>query len=217
MTAAEPSGVVVLLLWLVLIAVAVPLLVADVRLRYFSGPMFDWFKKVLPPISATERDAIDAGTVWWDGELFSGRPDWDTLLGYPKARLTNEEQAFLDGPTRNPLCAGQRMGHRQRMDLPPAAWDYIKAEGFFAPDHPQGIWRQGLLRLCPFADRDEARHPQRRPCQHRDGAQLPRPGRVADALRHRGATQPLPATPGQRHRHPLLRPHRPLRRSDAGA
>ena len=84
----------VLLLWLVLIAVAVPLLVADVRLRYFSGPMFDWFKKVLPPISATERDAIDAGTVWWDGELFSGRPDWDTLLGYPKARLTNEEQAF---------------------------------------------------------------------------------------------------------------------------
>ena len=92
MTAAETSGVVVLLLWIALIAIAVPLLVADVRRKYFSGPMFDWFKKVLPPISATERDAIDAGTVWWDGELFSGRPDWDTLLGYPKARLTDEEQ-----------------------------------------------------------------------------------------------------------------------------
>lgn len=56
MTTADTSGVVVFLLWLTLIAVAVPLLVADVRRKYFSGPMFDWFKKVLPPISATERD-----------------------------------------------------------------------------------------------------------------------------------------------------------------
>ncbi|OSO72101.1 acyl-CoA dehydrogenase, partial [Stutzerimonas stutzeri] len=144
MTAAETSGVVVLLLWLVLIAVAVPLLVADVRLRYFSGPMFDWFKKVLPPISATERDAIDAGTVWWDGELFSGRPDWDTLLGYPKARLTNEEQAFLDGPTETLCALVSEWDIAQRMDLPPAAWDYIKAEGFFALIIPKEYGGKGF-------------------------------------------------------------------------
>ncbi len=144
MTAAETSGVVVFLLWLVLIAVAVPLLVADVRLRYFSGPMFDWFKKVLPPISATERDAIDAGTVWWDGELFSGRPDWDTLLGYPKARLTNEEQAFLDGPTETLCALASEWDIAQRMDLPPAAWDYIKAEGFFALIIPKEYGGKGF-------------------------------------------------------------------------
>ena len=144
MTAADTSGVVVFLLWLVLIAIAVPLLVADVRRKYFSGPMFDWFKKVLPPISATERDAIDAGTVWWDGELFSGRPDWDTLLGYPRARLTDEEQAFLDGPTETLCALVSEWDIAQRMDLPPAAWDYIKAEGFFALIIPKEYGGKGF-------------------------------------------------------------------------
>ncbi len=144
MTAADTSGVVVFLLWLALIAIAVPLLVADVRRKYFSGPMFDWFKKVLPPISATERDAIDAGTVWWDGELFSGRPDWDTLLGYPKARLTDEEQAFLDGPTETLCALVSEWDIAQRMDLPPAAWDYIKAEGFFALIIPKEYGGKGF-------------------------------------------------------------------------
>ncbi|WP_313087551.1 acyl-CoA dehydrogenase [Pseudomonas sp.] len=133
-----------LILWLVLIAVAVPLLVADLRIRYFSGPMFDWFKKVLPPISDTERDAIDAGSVWWDGELFSGRPNWDTLLGYPRATLTEEEQAFIDGPTEA-LCAmvnDWEVG--QRLDLPQEAWDYIKAEGFFALIIPKEYGGKGF-------------------------------------------------------------------------
>ncbi|MCQ4250768.1 acyl-CoA dehydrogenase [Pseudomonas stutzeri] len=140
----ETPALLMLILWLLLIAVAVPLLVSDLRIKYFSGPMFDWFKKVLPPISDTERDAIDAGTVWWDGELFSGRPNWDTLLGYPRATLTEEEQAFIDGPTEA-LCAmvnDWEVG--QRLDLPQEAWDYIKAEGFFALIIPKEYGGKGF-------------------------------------------------------------------------
>ena len=143
-SADEPPALLMLILWLVLLAVAVPLLVADLRIKYFSGPMFDWFKKVLPPISDTERDAIDAGTVWWDGELFSGRPNWDTLLGYPKATLTDEEQAFLDGPTETLCAMVNDWDVGQRLDLPPEAWDYIKAEGFFALIIPQEYGGKGF-------------------------------------------------------------------------
>lgn len=133
-----------IILWLMLIAVAVPLLVADLRIKYISAPMFDWFKKVLPPISATERDAIEAGSVWWDGELFSGRPDWNILLGYPKARLTEEEQAFLDGPTETLCAMVSDWDIGQRLDLPPQAWDYIKAEGFFALIIPKEYGGKGF-------------------------------------------------------------------------
>ncbi|MDZ3990536.1 Acyl-coenzyme A dehydrogenase [Pseudomonas sp. Teo4] len=83
-------------------------------------------------MSQTEREAIDAGTVWWDGELFSGRPNWQTLLDYPAPKLTAEEQAFIDGPTEQ-LCAlvsDWQIG--QDMDLPPEAWAHIKSQGFFA-------------------------------------------------------------------------------------
>ncbi|WP_434653227.1 acyl-CoA dehydrogenase [Pseudomonas sp. R3-56] len=137
-------GWLLLVLWLVLAAVAAPLLLPDLRRRYFSAPMFDWFQKTLPPMSETERDAIDAGTVWWDGELFSGRPDWDMLLAYPKVKLTDEEQAFLDGPTEE-LCAmvsDWQIG--QAMDLPPEAWAHIKEHGFFALIIPKEYGGKGF-------------------------------------------------------------------------
>lgn len=145
MGAAEGTPVLLMVvLWLMLLVVAVPILLADVRIKYFSGPMFDWFKKILPPISDTERDAIEAGSVWWDGELFSGRPNWDTLLGYPKAKLTDEEQAFLDGPTEALCAMVTEWDISQRMDLPPEAWAYIKAEGFFALIIPKEYGGKGF-------------------------------------------------------------------------
>ncbi|MGN8276031.1 acyl-CoA dehydrogenase [Pseudomonas sp. SMN5] len=137
-------GWLMLVLWILFAAVAAPLLLPDLRRRYFSAPMFDWFQKTLPPMSQTERDAIDAGTVWWDGELFSGRPDWDTLLSYPKVQLTEEEQAFLDGPTEE-LCAmvsDWQIG--QAMDLPPEAWAHIKEHGFFALIIPKEYGGKGF-------------------------------------------------------------------------
>ncbi|WP_434706745.1 acyl-CoA dehydrogenase [Pseudomonas sp. D4-18] len=142
--ASHAPGWLMLVLWLVLAAIAAPLLLPDLRRKYFSAPMFDWFQKTLPPMSQTERDAIDAGTVWWDGELFSGRPDWDTLLAYPKVRLTDEEQAFLDGPTEA-LCAmvsDWQIG--QAMDLPPEAWAHIKEHGFFALIIPKEYGGKGF-------------------------------------------------------------------------
>ncbi|HEX8596645.1 MAG TPA: acyl-CoA dehydrogenase [Pseudomonas sp.] len=130
--------------WILLLAVALPLALPDLRRKHFTAPMFSWFKKTLPPMSETERDAIDAGTVWWDGELFSGRPDWDTLLAYPKVQLTEEEQAFIDGPTEA-LCAmvtDWEIG--QAMDLPPRAWAHIKEHGFFALIIPKEFGGKGF-------------------------------------------------------------------------
>lgn len=137
-------GWLLVIFWVLIAAVAVPLLLPDLRRQYFTKPLFSWFQKVLPPMSETERDAIDAGTVWWDGELFSGRPDWDKLLAYPKAQLTEEEQAFIDGPTEE-LCAmvsDWEIG--QAMDLPPAAWEHIKTHGFFALIIPKEYGGKGF-------------------------------------------------------------------------
>jgi acyl-CoA dehydrogenase len=137
-------GWLLVILWVLLAVVAAPLLLPDLRRQYFTKPLFSWFQKVLPPMSETERDAIDAGTVWWDGELFSGRPDWDKLLAYPMVQLTEEEQAFIDGPTEE-LCAmvsDWEIG--QAMDLPPAAWEHIKTHGFFALIIPKEYGGKGF-------------------------------------------------------------------------
>lgn len=132
------------ILWLLWVAVAVPVFFTDLRRKHISTPVFDWFKKVLPPISDTERDAIDAGTVWWDGELFSGRPDWSRLLGYPAARLTEEEQAFLDGPTETLCGMVSEWQIGQSLDLPAEAWAYIKEQGFFALIIPKEYGGKGF-------------------------------------------------------------------------
>ncbi|MFG0865881.1 acyl-CoA dehydrogenase [Pseudomonas sp. FYR_7] len=132
------------LIWLVLALKGALLALPDWRRKVFTGPVFDWFQRTLPPMSQTEREAIDAGTVWWDGELFSGRPDWRTLLAYPAPKLTDEEQAFIDGPTEQ-LCAmvsDWQIG--QDMDLPPAAWAHIKQNGFFALIIPKQYGGKGF-------------------------------------------------------------------------
>lgn len=107
-------------------------LIAPLRRAWLTAPLFRRFRAVLPPLSDTERQALEAGTVGWDGELFSGRPDWRALLDTPPARLSAVEQAFLDGPTET-LCRmidDWRITHEDH-DLPAAAWDYIRREGFF--------------------------------------------------------------------------------------
>lgn len=73
------------------------------KLKWISEPLLKLFKKVTPAMSQTEREAIDAGSVWWDGELFSGKPKWKKLLEVPPSKLNAEEQAFVDGPVEQ-LC-----------------------------------------------------------------------------------------------------------------
>ncbi|WP_274571075.1 acyl-CoA dehydrogenase [Neisseria leonii] len=117
--------------WLILpAAVFVLCCIPPVR-RAVNERIFTVFKKVMPPMSETEQAAIDAGTVWWDGELFSGKPDFKKLQGYQMSRLSEEEQAFLDGPVEE-LCAmldDWEITHK-RKDLSPEAWQFIKDKGF---------------------------------------------------------------------------------------
>ena len=92
----------------------------SLRRDFLSKPIFRWAQQVLPTLSDTEREAIEAGDVWWDADLFSGNPDWGKLLAVPPATLSEEEQAFLDGPV-DELC---RMLDEWRItwelrDLPP--------------------------------------------------------------------------------------------------
>ncbi|WP_274423057.1 acyl-CoA dehydrogenase [Chelativorans sp. YIM 93263] len=97
-----------------------------------TSPLYRWASRIMPPISETEREAIGAGTVWWDGALFSGNPDWDKLLAVPPARLSEEEQAFMDGPVRE-LCAmvdDWTLNWRDR-DLPKPVWDFMREKKFF--------------------------------------------------------------------------------------
>ena len=118
--------------WLGYALVATPLAHRGLRRRLFSGPAMAWYRSVLPPMSQTERDAIDSGTVWWDGELFSGRPDWSRLLGFPAASVSAEEQAFIDGPVEE-LCAmlDDWEISSERHDLPEAVWRFLGEQRFF--------------------------------------------------------------------------------------
>ncbi len=113
------------------IAAAVLFNVRSLRMKWVSSPMLNYVRKVLPPMSNTEREAIEAGTVWWDAQIFQGDPQWHELLKYPEASLTEEEQAFLDGPAEE-LCALMDDWEitYEANNLPKPAWDHIKKHRF---------------------------------------------------------------------------------------
>src|SRR5258706_2068673 len=124
-------GLLIGLAWIAFIAFAVVANVRSLRLGLLSVPIFRIYKKVLPQMSQTEQEALEAGTVWWDGDLFSGKPDWNKWLSVPKAKLTAEEQAFIDGPA-NELCAmvDEWKTTHELHDLEPRVWQFIKDKGF---------------------------------------------------------------------------------------
>ncbi len=128
----EPAGLWKGFLWL-LFAALLLLNVVPLRQALVSRPFMRIYRRMLPAMSSTEREALEAGTVWWDGELFTGKPDWSKLLGAKAPQLTAEEQAFLDGPCEE-LCRmidDFDITHR-RGDMPPEIWDFLKRKGFFA-------------------------------------------------------------------------------------
>jgi len=115
----------------IVVVLAVLFNVKPLRRLVLTGPIFSIFRKITPPMSETESQAINAGTVWWDRDLFSGKPDYQRLLAFKKPTLTREEQAFLDGPTEA-LCRmldDWSIVH-ERKDLPPEVWQFIKDNGF---------------------------------------------------------------------------------------
>lgn len=121
-----------LILIIIIVALLVVFGVRSNRLKFVSKPVFNYFKKALPPLSETEKQAMEAGDIWWDGELFSGKPNWQNLHRFPSPKLSDEEQAFLDNQVVtlcNMLNDHQIVSQR---DLPKAVWKYLKEEGFFA-------------------------------------------------------------------------------------
>jgi len=119
--------------WIIFLIAALPLNIESVRKQYISEPILKRYKKIMPEMSSTEKDAIDAGTVWWDGEIFSGNPNWQTLHNIPQARLTAEEQTFLNGPVEEVcrMCDDWEVTHKNA-DLSAEVWQYLKDNKFFA-------------------------------------------------------------------------------------
>ena len=102
-----------------------------IKRDYVVLPAYRALKGAMPTISDTEREALEAGTVGWDAELFSGTPDWARLRRVPPIMLTPEERAFLDGPTEE-LCRklnDWRIRHELH-DVPEDIWDFVRDRGF---------------------------------------------------------------------------------------
>jgi acyl-CoA dehydrogenase len=116
----------------VFLALALSLNLPALRRRLLSDPVLALYRRLLPDMSPTEKEAIDAGTVWWDADLFSGRPDWERLLATPAPRVSVEEQAFVDGPVEEACAMADdwEITH-ERYDLPPGLWQFLKDKGFF--------------------------------------------------------------------------------------
>ena len=128
--------------------VTVLLLVPQLRKPLVTAPLLRFYTRLLPPLSDTERTALEAGTVGFEGELFSGKPNWDVLLEQPAPALTEEEQAFLDGPCEE-LCRmvdDWEITH-VRADLPPQVWDFIKQHKFFGLNIPKEYGGLGFSAL----------------------------------------------------------------------
>ncbi len=122
----------------------------DARREKVTRPALNMYRSMLPSMSETEREALEAGSIWWDGELFSGMPDWDQLMSFPVPKLSDEEQAFIDGPCEK-LCSmldDWDISH-ERADMPPEIWEYIKKHGFFAMIIPK---RYGGLEFSAYAN-----------------------------------------------------------------
>jgi acyl-CoA dehydrogenase len=136
-------------LWTLFIVASALVLIPQLRRALLSDPLLGWFRKAMPQVSQTEQEALDAGTVWWDGELFSGKPDWNKLLSYPRPVLTPEEQAFVDGPVEElcRLCDEWKISYELN-DLPPEVWQFIKDQGFLGMIIPKRYGGLGFSALA---------------------------------------------------------------------
>ncbi|HET8898774.1 MAG TPA: acyl-CoA dehydrogenase [Rhodanobacteraceae bacterium] len=145
-----PLAMVVTLIVFALLAL--PLNLIDLRRDRISAPLLALFAKVTPKLSETEQTALEAGTVGFEGELFSGKPDWQKLLAEPVPALSAEEQAFLDGPVEE-LCAmadDWQITH-ELADLPPNVWEFLKQHKFFGMIIPKNYGGLGYSALAHSA------------------------------------------------------------------
>jgi acyl-CoA dehydrogenase len=148
----EWSGTSIGIVFGLFVALGAILNVNLLRRKIVSDHVLAMFRRILPDMSQTEKEAIDAGTVWWDADLFSGKPDWQKLLAIPEPGLSAEEQAFLDGPCEE-VCAmtdDWEVTH-ERLDLPPHVWQYLKDMGFLGMIIPKKYGGLGFSAIAHSA------------------------------------------------------------------
>ncbi|MBM3391727.1 MAG: acyl-CoA dehydrogenase [Betaproteobacteria bacterium] len=140
--------------WTLLIALPLAALVAlfavpPLRRAAVTRPIFAAYRRMLPQMSQTEKEALEAGTVWWEGELFHGHPDWEKLLAYPQPKLSAEERSFLANETED-LCSltDDWVSSHYDHDLSPQAWQYLKEKGFLGMIIPK---KYGGLEFSAYA------------------------------------------------------------------
>ena len=146
------APVTTVILLVIELTIALPLLNLGFRRKQISAPLLKVFAKVTPKLSDTEQTALEAGTVGFEGELFSGKPDWHELLKQPKPELSVEEKAFLDGPVEQ-LCGmldDWQITH-ELADLPPEVWDFVKKHKFFGMIIPKQYGGLGFSALAHSA------------------------------------------------------------------
>lgn len=127
------------------LAILLFLQIKPFRRQYLTSAIFKKYRQMVPSMSQTEREAIDAGTVSWEGELFKGNPDWQKFLNLPVCKLSEEEKDFLQGPVET-LCLmlnDWEITH-ERLDLPKPVWDYLKTNGFFGLVIPKEYGGKGF-------------------------------------------------------------------------
>ena len=139
----------VFLLLLVGVVLVALLAVRPLRRAIVSAPLLSVYRKILPQMSDTEREALEAGTVWWEGELFRGNPDWKKLHAYPQPKLTAIEQSFLDNEVDEACRLVDDWKVTQTTyDMSPEAWQYIKDKGFLGMIIPK---KYGGLEFSAYA------------------------------------------------------------------
>ncbi len=196
-------------IWLLipLAIVLLPFNLAPMRKSMISVPAFRAFRKVMPPMSRTEKEAIDAGTTWWEGDLFRGNPDWQKLHNYPQPRLTAEEQAFIDGPVEEACRMANDFEITHEMaDLPPELWAYLKEHRFFA-----------MIIKKEYGGLEFSAYAQARVLQKLSGVSgilaitvgVPNSLGPGELLQHYGTEEQLFAAPGSRPGDPVLRADQP--------
>lgn len=134
---------------LIFAVVATFYLLPDLRIDWISRKAYLFMQKVLPPMNDTEKTALEAGDVWWEGDLFRGNPDWNKMLTIAKPALTEEEQLFVDNETEE-LCSmldDWDIVHK-RKDLPPEVWQFIKDKGFLGMIIPKEFGGKGFSALA---------------------------------------------------------------------
>lgn len=130
--ATQTHWVASLIAWVLFAVIAIPLNHLPTRRQFLTAPVLKLYQKMLPSLSETEQVALEAGTVGFEGELFTGRPDWQVLLNQAAPQLSADEQAFMDGPVEQ-VCAmidEWQIGH-ELADMPPEMWQFLKDNRFF--------------------------------------------------------------------------------------